>query len=270
MTGTLMNVGTVLAGGIIGSLVGGRFPSKLRATLTQAIGLTTIVIGLRSALGSENILLMLASVVLGAVVGEALRIEDGLERLGTIIEHRLARRGAPAETWTGEASHTPGPSRPHHASKPAVAGSDTEQAASGAGSAAPLARGFVTASLIFCVGPMTILGSFEDGLTGAYQTLALKATLDGITAAVLASTLGWGVLLSAVTVLVYQGALTLGAGALRGMLTEPMIAQMTAVGGLLILGIGINILELARLRVGNMLPALAIAPALTALTRSGG
>ncbi len=260
MTGTLMNVGTVLAGGTIGSLVGGRFPNNLRATLTQAIGLTTVVIGLRSALSGDNVLLMLASVVLGAVVGEALRIEAGLERLGTLVEQRLTRRDrdlSAAEVQTGDAAD------PRDAAESPRAGW------SGAGSSVPVAQGFVTASLIFCVGPMTILGSFEDGLTGAYQTLALKATLDGITAAVLASTLGWGVLLSATTVLVYQGALTLGAGALRGLLTEPMIAQMTAVGGLLILGIGINILGLARLRVGNMLPALAIAPALTALTRSG-
>ena len=113
---------------------------------------------------------------------------------------------------------------------------------------------------------MTILGSFEDGLSGAYQTLALKATLDGITATILAATLGWGVLLAAVTVLIFQGALTLGASLLRAVLTEPMIAQMTAVGGLLILGIGLNILELARIRVGNMLPALVVAPALVAIT----
>jgi uncharacterized protein len=235
-----MNVGTVLAGGTIGTLVGGRFPSNLRITLTQSIGLITIVIGLRSAVTGGDILLMLASVVMGAAIGEALRIEAGLERFGAAIERRLSRHDD-SQSPTLDDAEAP----------------------------MPIARGFVTASLIFCVGPMTILGSFEDGLTGAYQTLALKATLDGITAAVLASTLGWGVLLSATTVLVYQGALTLGAGALRSVLTEPMIAQMTAVGGILILGIGFNILELARLRVGNMLPALLVAPALAALTRTG-
>jgi uncharacterized membrane protein YqgA involved in biofilm formation len=261
VTGTLVNVGTVLAGGTIGTLVGGRFPRDLRRTLTQAVGLTTILIGLRSALTGDDILLILASVALGATVGEALRIEDGLEGFGRVVERRFARRNradysvpqAPGD----EAASQDGPD-------------DGVEAARRPGDATPtVARGFVTASLIFCVGPMTILGSFEDGLTGAYQTLALKATLDGITAAVLASTLGWGVLLSAATVLVYQGALTLGAGALRGLLTDAMVGQMTAVGGLLILGIGINILELARLRVGNMLPALAIAPALAALTKSG-
>ena len=253
-----MNVGTVLVGGTLGTLIGGRFPSNLRITLTQAIGLTTIVIGLSSALRGDNILLMLASIVLGAVVGEAMRIEAGLERFGSLVERRLSRTGDKADP-VGTGTHD---------------GSGSERGVDGsthapASATVPIARGFVTASLIFCVGPMTILGSFEDGLTGAFQTLALKSTMDGITAAVLASTLGWGVLLSAATILIYQGALTLGAGALRSLLTEPMIAQMTAVGGLMILGIGINILELARLRVGNMLPALAVAPVLTALTRSG-
>src|SRR6185369_12164780 len=133
-----------------------------------------------------------------------------------------------------------------------------------------VAQGFVTASLIFCVGPMTILGSFQDGLTGAFQTLALKAMLDGFTAMLLASTRGWGVLLSAVTVLVYQGALTLGAGLLRGLLTDQMVTAMTAAGGLLIVGIGLNILEVTRIRVGSMLPSLAVAPVLTALTLTKG
>jgi uncharacterized membrane protein YqgA involved in biofilm formation len=124
----------------------------------------------------------------------------------------------------------------------------------------------VTASLIFCVGPITILGCFEEGLTGSFQTLALKSTLDGFTASLLASMMGWGVLLSAATVLIYQGALTLGAGFLRGLLTDRMIAEMTAAGGLMILGIGLNILEVTRIRVGNMLPALVFAPLLTAAT----
>lgn len=256
MTGTLINVGTVLAGGAIGTIVGGRFPSDLRRTLTQAIGLTTVLIGLRSALSGDDILLVLASLVLGAAIGEALRIEAALERFGELVEQRFARgRG------TSGVAEEPG--TVDERAGPGVASRVTGRPAP------PVARGFITASLIFCVGPMTILGSFEDGLTGVYQTLALKSTLDGITAAVLASALGWGVLLSAGTVLVYQGALTLGAGALRGLLTDGMIAQMTAVGGLLVLGIGINILELARLRIGNMLPALAVAPALAALTGSG-
>ncbi len=123
----------------------------------------------------------------------------------------------------------------------------------------------MTASLIFCVGPMTILGSFQDGLTGVFSTLAIKSLLDGFTAIALASSLGWGVTLSAIVVLVYQGALTLCATWLKPFLSDPMITEMTAAGGLLIVGIGLNILGIAKIRVASMLPALVFAPVLTAL-----
>jgi len=244
LTGTLINVSTVLAGGAVGSVVGGRFPLATRGTLLQVIGMVTLVIGLQRVLPTDNVLLLLVSSIIGAVIGEALQIEAKLEGLGGLAERFIARRDK----------------------VPVGGGADPESVAADSAPSYSVARGFVTASLIFCVGPMTILGSFEDGLSGAYQTLALKATLDGITATILAATLGWGVLLAAVTVLIFQGALTLGASLLRAVLTEPMIAQMTAVGGLLILGIGLNILELARIRVGNMLPALVVAPALVAIT----
>jgi uncharacterized membrane protein YqgA involved in biofilm formation len=241
VTGTLINVGTVVVGGSVGSLVGNRIPVQMRRTLMHAVGLTTLVIGLQRALAADNVLVLLGAVAVGAVVGELLRIEDGLDRLGRLAQDALTLR----RPWL--------PTRD-----------------SGAEVDSTVGQGFVTASLIFCVGPMTILGSFEDGLTGAYQTLALKATLDGITATLLASSLGWGVLLSAATVLCFQGALTLGAGALRGALSDPMIAELTAVGGLLILGIGLNILELTRIRVANLLPALVIAPALAGVAAKGG
>jgi len=241
LTGTLLNVGTVLAGGAVGTLVGGRISASLRQTLMQAVGLTTLAIGVRDVIPADNPLILLASIILGGIVGELLHIEAGLERLGRIAQQTLARReDSTVEGSVGAARRV---------------------------RSLPVAEGFVTASLIFCVGPMTILGSFQDGLTGEYQTLALKATLDGFTAALLASSLGWGVLLAAATVLVYQGALTLGAGMARGVLTDPMIAAMTASGGLLIVGIGLNILDVARIRVGSMLPSLAVAPVLTALSR---
>lgn len=262
-----MNVGTVLAGGAIGSLVGSRFSAGLRRTLMQAVGLTTLVIGLQRVLPAENVLLILASLALGGAVGEILRIESGLTRMGELAQQAVERRGPQHRPLAQrEGRFFPVASAEARAAERGPSGDGPDIR----GAATPVAQGFVTASLIFCVGPMTILGSFEDGLTGAYQTLALKATLDGITAALLASTLGWGVLLASGTVLVYQGALTLGAGLLRGLLTEPMIAQMTAVGGLLILGIGFNILELSRIRVGNLLPALVIAPALVAFSGPRG
>ena len=249
MTGTLLNVGTVLAGGVLGTFVGSRFPVGLRRTLMQAIGLATLAIGIQGILATSSILLLLASLVLGSILGELLRIQDGLDRMGALAQSwvsTLARRPRPNPPPDGDGAETPAP---------------VSLAA-----AVPVAQGFVTASLIFCVGPMTILGSFEEGLTGTFQTLALKATLDGFTASILASTLGWGVLLSAATVLLYQGALTLGAGLLRGLLSTAMITEMSAVGGLLIVGIGLNILELSRIRVANMLPSLAIAPALMAVS----
>ncbi len=129
----------------------------------------------------------------------------------------------------------------------------------------PVSRAFVTTSLVFCVGPLTILGSLEDGLTGDYSLLALKSALDLVASLSFASVLGWGVLLSAGTVLVVQGTFTLSAGLLEGAVTEPMIDAMTATGGVLILGLGLVLLELKEVRVANMLPALVIAPLLVAL-----
>ena len=252
MTGTLLNVATVLVGGTLGWLLGSRYPAGLRRTLLQVIGLATLAIGTQDMLQTSSVLIVLASLVLGSIVGEALRIERGLERVGELAQSAVMRWGPGARgQGSGQASEVdpsnPTPDRP-----------------------ATPAAGFVTASLIFCVGPITILGCFEEGLTGSFQTLALKSTLDGFTASLLASTMGWGVLLSAGTVLIYQGALTLGAGFLRGLLTDRMIAEMTAAGGLMILGIGLNILEVTRIRVGNMLPALLFAPVLAAASVQRG
>lgn len=253
LRGTLINTGTVLIGGTFGTLVGTRFPERIRSLLLQAIGLMTLVIGLQRALETDNVLVLLGSVALGGIAGELLRIEQGLERMAEQMTAALTRdRGA------GTANPQP---PPMPARNPLPESEGVVKSVAGA---------WVTSSLIFCVGPMTILGSIEDGLTGAFQTLALKATLDGVTSAVLAATLGWGVILSAATVLIFQGALTLGAGLARGMLSDPMVIEMTAAGGLMILGIGLNILQLTRIPVGNLLPALVIAPALVALTPRGG
>lgn len=251
MTGTFINTATVLAGGTIGTLVGSRFPTGIRSLLLQAIGLITIVLGLQRALATTNILILLVSTVLGGILGEVLRIEDGLEALGRLAQRGLGRGGVVPSPSMGEGE----------------GGGDVPASKEGQ---SPLSQGFVTASLIFCVGPLTILGSLEDGLSGAYQTLALKATLDGVTAAILASTFGWGVLLAAGTVFVFQGALTLSAGLLHGLLTDTTITEMTAAGGLMILGIGLNILQLARIRVGNLLPALVAAPVLVAISSARG
>jgi uncharacterized protein len=125
-------------------------------------------------------------------------------------------------------------------------------------------EGFVVASLVFCVGPLTILGSIQDGLTGDYQLLAIKSLLDGFGALAFASALGWGVGFSVITILVYQGALSLSATALAGAFSDAMIAAMSAVGGILIIGIGLRLLSLRDVRVANLLPALVLAPAAVA------
>ena len=232
MTGTIINTLTVILGGTLGTLLGQRLPERLRETVLHGLGLVTIVIGLRMAMDTQNILVVLGSILLGALLGEWCRIEDRFNALGELIRRRVnVNRGQ----WVKE-----------------------------------FTTGFVTSSLVFCVGPMTILGSIEDGLTGNYQLLAIKSLLDGFAALAFSASLGIGVLFSAVTVLVYQGSLTMLAGLLRPLLTGEMIAEMTATGGVLIVGIGFLLLNLARIRVANFLPALLVAPCAVALLNALG
>lgn len=226
MVGTLINVVTVVAGSGAGLLVGSRLPERIRQTVLSGLGLMTLVIGMSMALQTRNPLLMLASLLLGGVIGELLGLEERLQALGRYLETRVSGH-------------------------------------SGEGSA--FVKGFVTASLVFCVGPMTILGSIQDGLTGNYTLLAIKATLDGFASLAFSASLGIGVMFAALTVLIYQGALTLGAGLVKAVLTEAMITEMTAVGGTMILGIGLLLLDLKRVRVASFLPGLFIAPILVAL-----
>jgi uncharacterized membrane protein YqgA involved in biofilm formation len=225
--GTIINVVAVVLGGTLGTLLGDRLDPRLRATAMDGLGLVVLVIGLQSALGTQNVLIVLASVVLGGAIGARLGIEDRLEALGRYFEKRFA----PAEDRT----------------------------------ASRFSKGFLTASLVFCVGPMTILGSIQDGLTGDFRTLAVKSLLDFFAGVAFASTLGIGVVFSAITVLLYQGGLTLLAASVRDWLTEPMIREMSAAGGVLIMGIGLRLLELKPVAVGNLLPAIVLAPFLQLL-----
>lgn len=227
MTGTFINVATILTGGGLGLVFGSQLPERLRSTVMSGLGLFTVAFGISLFLETSNPLIAVGSVLMGAVLGEWMDLEKRLKRIGTWLELRFAR---------GEAE---------------------------IGQATGFVRGFLTASVLFCVGPMTILGSIQDGLTGDYQLLAVKSTLDGFAALALASALGLGVLFSSVVVLVYQGGITLLAGQAQAFLTEAMIAEMTAVGGVIILGLGIgSLLELRPIRSGNLLPALVIAPAI--------
>ena len=228
LTGTFINAGTVLAGTAVGGALGARLPARVQARVLAGLGLVTLVIGMDDALAwrHTNPLYVLGAVLLGGLAGEALGIEDRLESLGDRLQRRVAARGG-AHDRVSEA--------------------------------------FFTASLIFCVGPLTVLGSIQDGLTGDYGTLATKAVLDGFAAIALSASLGWGVALAAGTVLVVQGALSLGAGLFEGVLRGESLAALTSAGGVLILGIALKLLDLKDVRVGNFLPALVFAPALVGL-----
>lgn len=226
MTGTLLNIGAVLIGGALGLLFGGRLPERVRETVVAGLGLFTAAIGVRMFLQTENPIVALGSVLVGGLLGEWWRIEDGLKAVGARLEARFAPSGE-----------------------------------SGVGSR--FVRGFLTASLVFCVGPMTIVGSIQDGLSGDFSLLAIKSVLDGFAALAFASMLGPGVLFSALVIAIYQGGLSLLASQAQAVLTDPMMAEMTAVGGILLLGIAISsLLELRPIRVGNLLPALVVAPLL--------
>jgi uncharacterized membrane protein YqgA involved in biofilm formation len=226
MTGTLINVGTIVAGTLIGVLVRGRLPTDMQQRVVAGLGLVTAVIGVDLALAwrDTNLLYVLGGVLLGGIVGEALGIERRLGRLGDRIQRAFSSDG---QSRVSEA--------------------------------------FVTASLLFCVGPLAVVGAIQDGLTGDYDALATKALLDGFASVALAGTLGWGVVLAAVPVLIYQGSLSLGATLFEDILKGEPLAAMTSAGGVLIIGISMKLLDLKDVRVGNFLPALVIAPALVGL-----
>jgi uncharacterized membrane protein YqgA involved in biofilm formation len=238
--GTILNILAVLAGGGLGLLFGSRLPGRVRETVLSGLGLFTIAYGMQMTLESRNILIVLGSVLVGGMLGEWWGIDAGLKRVGAWLEARFASQAS-------------------------------EASADDVSKGSRFIRGYVTASLVFCVGPMTILGSIQDGLTGDYKLLALKSVLDGFASLAFASSLGVGVLFSTLTIGVFQGALTLLAAQAQALLTEPMIAEMTATGGILIMGIGVgSLLELKPIRVGNFLPALAVAPLIVAVLRALG
>ncbi len=224
MTGTFLNIATILIGGTLGLLFGARIPEQLKTTVIAGMGLFTAAMGVQMFLKSENQLIVLGALILGALLGEWWKIEDRLESLGQALEKRFSR--------------------------------DTET-----GSGSKFIRGFMVASLLYCIGPMAILGSIQDGLTGDYQLLAVKSTLDGFASIAFASTLGIGVMFSSLVVLLYQGGISLLAAQLSTIVTDAMMNEMTATGGVLLLGLAIsNLLEIKKIRVGNFLPALVIAP----------
>ena len=224
MTGTFINIAAILIGGTIGLFFGARIPERFKNTVIAGMGLFTAAMGLQMFFKSQNQLIVLGALIIGALLGEWLKIEDRLQAFGQTLEQRFSK--------------------------------DTE-----AGAGSKFVRGFMVASLLFSIGPMAILGSIQDGLTGDYNLLAVKSTLDGFASIAFASTLGIGVLFSSLITLIYQGGISLLAGQLSSIVTDPMMNEMTATGGVILIGLAIsNLLEIKKIRVGNFLPALAAAP----------
>lgn len=216
MLGTIVNCLTIIAGSLVGIGFKNGIPEKYNQTIMQAIGLSVMLIGMKSALGCNDLLIIIISLAAGSLAGEFIGIENYLERLGNWLETKFLKTSS------------------------------------------SFSAGFVTASLMYCVGSMAIVGSLESGLTGNHDTLYAKATLDGIVGIILSSSLGIGVLFSAASVFLYQGSITLLAGLLKPLLIPAVVSQMSATGGLLIVALGLNMIRERKLRVGNMLPAIFI------------
>ena len=242
-TGTALNVAAVAMGTSLGVLIGGRLPSNTRVLVTDAIGLMTLLVAglnasaitsaaLREDVGRSAVLIVLGAVLLGALVGSALHIEERLAGWGEQLREAAVRRLGPR---LGEGRFV---------------------------------DGFVSASLIFCVGPLTVLGALDDGLGRGIDQLALKSVLDGFTALALAAVLGWGVGASIVTIVVVQGGFTLLGVWVGDVMTEAELAALTATGGVLLAGIGLRLLDIRQVRVADLLPALLLAPLLVWLVAS--
>jgi len=239
MIGTLLNFTTVMVGGILGLLIGKRLPDRLKTIVISAIGLITITLGVAAAIKTANALIPLLALVIGAVLGEWIDIDYAINRFGDWLKQRFDRDGS-QQNFT---------------------------------------IAFVLASLQFCVGPLTILGSINDGISGDYSLLAIKAVLDGFTAIIFASTFGLGTLFAGVTLLLIQGGLSLLAGEFKPLLVslpqasmaaQPRVIELTAVGGVILLGLALNILEIKRIKIANMLPALLLAPLIVGLLNTFG
>lgn len=214
--GTFINAGVIVAGACIGMLLGNRLPERMRLIVFQGLGLCTLSIGLQMTLATQNPLFMVGSILLGAVIGEAIRLEDAISAGGEAVKRALK---------SGNARFT---------------------------------DGFVAATLLFCIGSMAIIGPLQEGLDGDRTVVLTKAMLDFFAAIALGAAFGSGVIFSSLPVILYQGSITVAAESLRPFLTDPLRAEITAVGGVMIIGIGINLLEIKKIRLSNLLPALIV------------
>jgi uncharacterized membrane protein YqgA involved in biofilm formation len=235
-----VNVATVLVGSLVGRLAGNRLPRRTRELVTDGLGLVTLLIAATSAMAvldpalsdevgdSAPVLIVLGAVLVGGIAGSLLRLEQRVEAFGGFLQRRLA----------GDSSTT-----------------ERQR----------FVEGYVVASLIFCTGPLTILGSLEDGLGHGAEQLYLKSALDGFAAIAFAAAVGWGVAASVVTLVVVQGGLTLVGLALGDVLPDAHLAAITATGGLLLVGVAMRLLDLKQIAVADLLPALVVAPLLVEL-----
>lgn len=216
MVGVLVNVGAIIGGGAIGLLLKQGLPERVNKVIMQGIGLSVLVIGISSAIKTENMLLLVMSLVIGGAIGALIKIDYSLERFGMFVERKFS------ETDNG------------------------------------FAKGFVITTLIYCVGAMAIVGSIEAGVQGDNTTLFVKSILDGVTAIIFAATLGYGVLFSSIPVLIYQGAIVLLGIQLEPLITDALVVELGAVGGVIIIGIGLTLLEIKKINLGDLLPAILI------------
>lgn len=214
MLGTVTNTVSILIGGSIGSGLGNSLSKRYSDILLNAIAVSVILLGLKSALKTENVLLLIGCMAVGSLIGEYLRIEDRLSYISKRVERKFLKKQG------------------------------------------NIAEGFMTATLIYCVGAMSIIGSIESGVSNNHSTLFAKSVLDGVSAIVFSSTLGIGVTFSAISVFLYQGSITLLAGLLSKYLQPESLNELSAIGGLLIMIIGLNILKITKIKVGNMIPAV--------------
>jgi uncharacterized membrane protein YqgA involved in biofilm formation len=238
MGGTILNAITVLIGSVLGMLIGDRLPARVRETVVFGLGLVTLTVGIGNAQASGNIVIPLLSIALGGMLGELLRIDVGLDALGGWLQSRFGGTAASTDVPSDDVQST------------------------GLDPRARFITGFVTASLLFCIGPLTILGSIQDGmgLPIGYQQLVIKSVLDGFAALAFAASFGLGVVFTVVTIVVVQGSLAV-LGMIAGQfMTDPMVAEMTATGGMLLIGLALLLMDIKRPRVANLLPALLIAP----------
>lgn len=219
-TGTVVDVIAIVAGSLTGVLFHARIPNRIKTIVFQGLGLSTLLIGAQMALKAQNLLVVIVSLLIGTIAGEAIQLEHCVERIGSYIKRTLQSKN---ETFT---------------------------------------EGFVTASILICVGAMSILGSIADGLRHDHTILFTKAILDGFSAIALASTLGIGVMFSAIPILLYQGSISVFASYLQSFLSPPLMSELTAVGGLLVIGVALGLLDIKKMKVINMLPSIIVVTAL--------